>query len=102
MPFAAARPKTREASATVEIADVDVGHSRIAAIRFARRPAHQLYTRVAGSLAEGEYFLKRKLGHDGAHKTKLHDPRFYCDGRAVVSLIQFRNPSEPLGSLSEQ
>src|SRR6202035_2843614 len=36
--------------------------------------------RVTGSLAEGEYFFKRKIGDDGAHKTELHDRRLYCDG----------------------
>ena len=78
MPFAWARLKTREASAAVEAANVDVGNPRIAAIGLARRPTHQLHTRVSGSFAQGEYFFQRKVGDDGAHKTELHDLRFYC------------------------
>src|SRR5258708_5719684 len=62
----------------LELADVNVRTPRIPPISLARRPTHQLHTRIAGRLAQREYFFQRKVGDDGAHETKLHSLRFYC------------------------
>jgi len=62
----------------VELAHVDVGNPRIPAIGLARRPTHQLHTRIPSRFAQREYFFQRKVRDDGAHETKLHSLRFYC------------------------
>ena len=57
-----------------QIAHIDVADAGIAAIRTARRPAHELDAAKPFVRREGHDLFQRQIAENGTDETKLHEP----------------------------